>query len=93
MTMEKKGQTYGEWRVGLDFNPSGMGEVELVKKTFADLIDAVHVLYSTTQDAVTPLNVPLDAKGEKLRLYREAMDDLDTACMKVVKGLTKKGRS
>jgi hypothetical protein len=76
-------QTYGEWRVGLDFNPSGDDRVGQAKRMFAELVDHI--------DALRKQNTPAGYRGlEQFRLLNEAIDDLDTAAMKVVKALTKK---
>jgi len=37
--IEERPQTYGEKAVGLQFNPSGMGDVDKLKKLFAEIID------------------------------------------------------
>ena len=38
MSAERE-QTYGERAVGLTFNPSGMGNVDKLKKLYAEIID------------------------------------------------------
>lgn len=37
--MEDRAQTFGEKAVGLTFNPSGMSDVDKLKKLYADIID------------------------------------------------------
>ena len=37
--MNEREQTYGEKAVGLSFNPSGMGDVDKLKKLYAEIID------------------------------------------------------
>jgi hypothetical protein len=37
--MDERAQTFGEKAVGLSFNPSGMGDVDKLKKLYANIID------------------------------------------------------
>ncbi len=87
-------QTLGEWKVGLDFNPSGDDRVGQAKRLFADLIDHVDAeLHSDTRPKAIERsrNRSLHmTEVEKDRLFKEAINELETAAMKVVKALTKK---
>jgi len=79
-TREKNvAQTLGEYRVGIDFNPSGSVQVQQVKRTAADLIDFVNGLEDM-------------GEGEIRRLKAEAMTCIETGAMHAVKAATKKPR-
>ncbi len=70
--------TLGEYRVGIDFNPSGNTEVNLIKEASAALIDLINEL-----DIVVP-------SDEVRRLQATAMTHVETAAMYAVKASTKK---
>jgi hypothetical protein len=67
--------TYGEYRVGVTFNPSGNEHVNEIKQRVADLIDYI--------SAHSGINV------EAVRLASRAIDTLDDAAMQAVKAVTK----
>lgn len=69
----------GEYRVGLDFNPSGNPQVHEIKKMAADLIDYCNGLAS-------------GSNSEAGRCFGLATDMIETAAMWAVKGATKKAR-
>jgi len=74
--------TLGEYRVGLDFNPSGNKTVDKIKRAAADLIDlidAMEIAYDT-----------LEKQGEIIRLKALAMTHVEDAAMWAVKAATKK---
>lgn len=71
--------TEGEWRVGVDFNPSGDPRVNDFKKRCAALLDD---LYS--------MSLRQDQPGSRCAAI--AMHDIETGCMWAVKALTKKAR-
>lgn len=68
--------TKGEYRVGIDFNPSGDDLVARIKRAAADLIDMVDGI-----DA---------ADGERARLKALAQTEIESAAMWAVKAATKK---
>jgi hypothetical protein len=68
--------TYGERAVGLDFNPSGSGEVFDCKTAFAAEIDRMN---NIRNEAISP---------ERKRLASIAITELQTAQMWAVKALT-----
>lgn len=72
-------QTYGEYLVGLSFNPSGSPEVDMVKQTTADMIDALEEL-SKSRD--TP-----GAREASI-----AITNFEQAAMWAVKAFTKQPR-
>jgi len=76
---ERKMATLGEYRVGIDFNPSGNSGVNHVKQAAAALIDLID-------------QIPDHAEGEIKRLKALAMTDVETAAMHAVKAITKKPR-
>ena len=71
-------QTLGEYRVGIDFNPTGNVDVGNIKRGAADLIDLLARLRPT--HGATP---------ENCRLYDRAMDLVEEAAMWGVKAATK----
>lgn len=71
--------TLGEYRVGIDFNPSGDPLVALLKIKAAAIIDTV--------DAIPDLD-----EGEIRRLKALAMTHFEEGAMNAVKAATKKVR-
>jgi hypothetical protein len=69
--------TYGEYRVGLSFNPSGNEHIDQIKRMAADLIDYMN---SWKLGSGNP---------EANRLARRAIDTIDDAAMQAVKAVTK----
>ncbi len=70
------GQTFGEQRVGLSFNPSNLDDVARCKKTFADAIDQLHVLQHSS------------GSMEQRKLCEKAIDEALIAQMLAVKAIT-----
>lgn len=70
--------TKGEYRVGIDFNPSGNDEVAAIKNSAAELIDLIESLPA--------------ADGEVARLKAEAQTAIESGAMWAVKAATKKPR-
>lgn len=73
--------TLGEYRVGINFNPSADDEVAKIKSMAAALIDAVYVI---EEHSTNPLLV-----NEKKRLKALAMTHIEDAAMWAVKAVTK----
>jgi len=77
--------TTGEYRVGIDFNPSNDDMVGKIKRAAADLIDLV-------EEVEVPIAVD-EMKGyharEVSRLKARAMTDIENAAMWAVKAATK----
>lgn len=71
--------TLGEYRVGIDFNPSGSDAVAKLKAAAAELIDLID-------------EIPDQADGEVKRLKALAMTHAEDAAMWAVKASTKKPR-
>ena len=71
----------GEYRVGIDFNPSGDDNVAKIKRAAADLIDLVNALPSQGDS------------GEVARLKALSQTALEDAAMWAVKAVTKKPRT
>jgi hypothetical protein len=69
-------QTFGQKAVGLSFNPSGDDAVATCKQTFADAIDQMDELRSTT------------GSSEQRRVASVAITELQGAQMWAVKALT-----
>lgn len=75
----KNMKTVGEYRVGIDFNPSGNPDVEEIKKIAAGLIDLCYARSSTTDPEVG-------------RLWVLAMTHFEDGAMWAVKAATKRAR-
>ncbi|MFA8386870.1 MAG: hypothetical protein ACEPO2_14690 [Pelagibaca sp.] len=74
-------QTKGEYRVGINFNPSGDDLVGQIKRKAADLIDLMESIDCTPSS---------DAEaGEKYRLRALAQTEIESAAMWAVKAATK----
>ena len=73
--------TFGELRVGVDFNPSGNTLVDTIKRKAADLIDHINGL--ETADFNEP--------GEVARLKALAMTDIESAAHWAVKASARSG--
>lgn len=74
--------TRGEYRVGINFNPSGDDVVHKIKRMAADLIDLVSEI--TPPSGSTP-----DCAGEVGRLRALAMTHIEDGAMWAVKAATK----
>lgn len=73
-------QTLGEYRVGIDFNPSAHEGVNQVKRMAANFIDVLE-------------NYKEGQYGEVLRLLSHAQTLVEDAAMNGVKAITKKPRA
>ena len=67
--------TFGERAVGLSFNPSNIGEVHVIKKMFAEVIDWCDQMRA-------------GATQEQKRMYSVAITEAQTAQMWAVKAVT-----
>ena len=72
--------TKGEYRVGINFNPSGDDVVGKIKRAAADLIDLIETL---------PSDRETQRGNEAGRLKALAQTDIETAAMHAVKAATK----
>ena len=73
--------TVGEYRVGINFNPSNDDTVGKIKRMAADLIDAV---YDIEDESMNP-----QTDSERKRLKALAMTHVEDAAMWAVKAATK----
>ena len=78
--------TKGEYRVGIDFNPSGDDTVGRIKRAAADLIDLVEKIPSTHSDTMGQVT----QLPERARLKALAQTEIESAAMWAVKAATKK---
>lgn len=78
--------TLGQYRVGIDFNPSQNEDVSFIKQTAAD---AITFLKEKMQAHLQTTNGSEQA-GEIARLYAHAMTMFEDAAMRGVKAVTKK---
>ena len=87
-------QNEGQYRVGLDFNPSGDPKVIALKQAAAHFIELCYQynceLFGDGADIGTPL-CALDT--EKQELYERAMRDAEGAAMFAVKAATKREKA
>jgi len=72
--------TYGEYRVGISFNPAANEHVNEIKRRAADLIDYIHD-WSMSNSG--------EGNFEADRLAGRAIDTIDDAAMQAVKAITK----
>lgn len=85
-------QTKGEYRVGIDFNPSGDDLVGQIKRAAADLIDLIDTIPhpKPQADPVTGLDgVNALHAGEVGRLKALAQTAIEHGAMDAVKAATK----
>ena len=73
--------TKGEYRVGINFNPSNDDMVGRIKRAAADLIDLIDVIKFSTDGRDTIVEV--------LRLKAQAQTAVEEAAMWAVKAATK----
>lgn len=71
--------TLGEYRIGIDFNPSGLPNVGAIKRAAADFIDLIVAVRESTYST-----------AERERLFALAMTHIEDAAMWAVKAATKK---
>lgn len=79
MTDPERAQTYGEKAVGLSFNPSGMGDVDKIKKLYAEIIDHMDDFRKGYIER---------KENEMIRLCSIAITEAQTAQMWAVKAVT-----
>ncbi len=77
--MDTAEMTYGEKAVGLTFNPSNDSTVQEIKVTYAKIIDTLNLKIGDLSPSVD---------GEKIRLYKIAITEAQTAQMWAVKAVT-----
>lgn len=80
---EERQQTFGEKAVGLTFNPSGMSDVDKLKKLYADIIDHM--------DDFRKGYIQRGDNPEMVRLCSIAITEAQTAQMWAVKAVTWRG--
>lgn len=74
--------TTGEYRVGIDFNPSGDDTVGRIKRAAADLIDLI--------EEIEEYPAQLDHRFSEIRHAKQrAMREVESAAMWAVKAATK----
>ena len=79
-------ETKGEYRVGINFNPSGDDMVGQIKRAAADLIDLVETIPVPEVGSVAGAR----HSNEVSRLKALAQTDIETAAMHAVKAATKR---
>lgn len=81
--MEDRKQTFGEAAVGLSFNPSMNGDVDKLKRLYADVIDHM--------DDFRKGYIARGDNPEMVRLCSVAITEAQTAQMWAVKAVTWRG--
>lgn len=84
--------TTGEYRVGINFNPSADDKVAQIKRAAADLIDLIEAIpFPDTRDDMDDVELAsvIDQSGEVARLKSLAMTNIENAAMWAVKAATK----
>jgi hypothetical protein len=79
---EERKLTFGEKAVGLSFNPSGMSDVDKLKKAYAEIIDHMNDFREGYINR---------ADREMIRLCSIAIAEAQTAQMWAVKAVTWRG--
>lgn len=76
--------TYGQKAVGLSFNPSNNPSVQTIKTQYASIIDSLNqaIAEMPVNDAGLPSN------PERIRLYKIAITEAQSAQMWAVKAIT-----
>lgn len=77
--MPQREMTFGEKAVGLTFNPGGDPQVQKVKAAFAAIIDDLHDQRVKSSE---------EGKGDKVRMFSQAITDAQAAQMWAVKSIT-----
>lgn len=72
--------TFGEYRVGISFNPGGHPKVNEIKQKAAELIDLLEAEKATMKN------------GEAVRCIALAQTEIESAAMWAVKAVTKPDR-
>lgn len=81
--MQERELTYGERAVGLTFNPSNNGDVDKLKKLYAQIIDHL--------DDFRKGYIERKDNPEMVRLHSIAITEAQTAQMWAVKAVTWRG--
>ncbi|WP_288927244.1 hypothetical protein [uncultured Maritimibacter sp.] len=82
--------TKGEYRVGIDFNPSNDDMVGQIKRKAADLIDLIETI---PMEAVVSTNAEVMRQTEVVRLKALAQTEIESAAMWAVKAATKPAKA
>jgi len=82
--------TKGEYRVGIDFNPSASDTVNQIKRKAADLIDLIAHVQEARVHTAGDFGVTDDQQtSEVIELTDRAMREVESAAMWAVKAATK----
>ena len=91
---QQRRPTLGEYRVGIELNPSGNPDVIALKQKAAAFIDECQRQWDAFAKAQDddPTQADEDLFMERSRLYRLAQDGVEGAAMWAVKAATKRPR-
>lgn len=81
--------TKGEYRVGINFNPSNDDMVGQIKRRAADLIDLIETIPVPDPDTLPEGGRSFDYPIEVVRLKALAETEIESAAMWAVKAATK----
>lgn len=84
--------TKGEYRVGIDFNPSNDDMVGQIKRKAADLIDLIETIPTRSADQHGS-ETDNDRASERARLKALAQTEIESAAMWAVKAATKPAKA
>lgn len=84
--------TKGEYKVGIDFNPSNedvVGRIKRLAADFIDLVDSIEVVTKKEEEEIKDTEKLWAQIDERCRLKALAMTEIESAAMWAVKAATK----
>lgn len=84
--------TKGEYKVGIDFNPSNedvVGRIKRLAADFIDLVDSIEVVTEKEEEEIKDVEKLWAQMDERRRLKALAMTEIELAAMWAVKAATK----
>jgi hypothetical protein len=84
--------TKGEYRVGINFNPSADDMVGKIKRAAADLIDLIETINDDSRNQYDDREAEETVNQEVKRLKALAQTEIESAAMWAVKAATKPAR-
>lgn len=84
--------TKGEYKVGIDFNPSQddvVGRIKRLAADFIDLVDSIEVVTEKEEEDIKDMEKLWAQMDERRRLKALALTEIELAAMWAVKAATK----
>lgn len=84
--------TKGEYKVGINFNPSSddvVGRIKRLAADFIDLVDSIEVVTEKEEEEIKDMDKLWAQMDERRRLKALAMTEIESAAMWAVKAATK----